>query len=64
MGACNDFCMIIVCIIFPPIAVGLVDGCGCQLLINILLCCLGWLPGLIHAFWRTLCVDDHCRHHH
>uniref|UniRef100_A0A0N4ZYK9 G_PROTEIN_RECEP_F1_2 domain-containing protein n=1 Tax=Parastrongyloides trichosuri TaxID=131310 RepID=A0A0N4ZYK9_PARTI len=20
-----------------------------------LLCCLAWLPGVIHAFWRTLC---------
>ena len=42
---------------FPPIAVLMVDGITCQLLINILLTLLGFLPGIIHAFWVILRVD-------
>ncbi|KAF8325850.1 uncharacterized protein EI90DRAFT_2022795 [Cantharellus anzutake] len=38
-------------IIFPPAAAAFVTGCSCDLLINILLTLLGYLPGLIHGFW-------------
>ena len=41
---------------FPPIAVLMVDGITCQLLINILLTLFGFLPGIIHAFWVILKV--------
>ncbi|TIB64918.1 hypothetical protein E3P77_02896 [Wallemia ichthyophaga] len=41
----------LVTIIFPPAAVGFISGCSCDLLINIGLCLLGYLPGHIHAFW-------------
>ncbi|KAJ6631193.1 hypothetical protein B0H10DRAFT_711951 [Mycena sp. CBHHK59/15] len=34
-----------------PISALLISGCGCDLLINILLTMLGYLPGHIHAFW-------------
>ena len=27
------------------------EGIGLQLLLNILLTLIGWLPGVIHAFW-------------
>jgi uncharacterized membrane protein YqaE (UPF0057 family) len=30
-----------------------VAGLGTQFLINILLCLLGWLPGVIHALFLT-----------
>lgn len=33
-------------------------GCSCQLLLNILLTLLGWIPGMIHAF---CVVTDFCK---
>ncbi|WVR05036.1 hypothetical protein IAU60_002048 [Kwoniella sp. DSM 27419] len=47
----SDIILILVAIIFPPLAAGMISGCGCDLLINILLTCLGYLPGHLHAFW-------------
>lgn len=41
----------------PPVAVFMQQGCGCQLLINILLTLLGWIPGSIHALC-IVCVTD------
>lgn len=49
---------IIFCVIFPPIAVLMETGCSCQLLLNIILTILGWLPGMIHAF---CVVTDFCQ---
>ncbi|KAG6837483.1 hypothetical protein H0H93_009026 [Arthromyces matolae] len=40
-----------VAILFPPAAAGIVTGCSCDLLINICLTILGYLPGHIHALW-------------
>jgi len=40
--------------ILPPVAVFMQQGCGCQLLINILLTCLGWIPGA-HAALTVCC---------
>lgn len=37
--------------IFSQLAVFLKRGCGADLLINIGLTILGWIPGLIHAWW-------------
>lgn len=45
---------VILAIIFPPLAVGLARGCGCELLLNILLTLCGWLPGVIHALYVCL----------
>ncbi|KAJ2959536.1 hypothetical protein NQZ79_g4972 [Umbelopsis isabellina] len=39
--------------LLPPVAVLLVRGCGCSLVINILLTLLGWIPGVIHALLVT-----------
>ncbi|WVO16971.1 hypothetical protein L204_104657 [Cryptococcus depauperatus] len=47
----SDIVLIIVAIIFPPAAAAFITGCSCDLLINILLTILGYLPGHIHAFW-------------
>jgi len=46
-----DILLIIVAIIFPPLAVAMITGCSCDLLINIALTILGVLPGHAHAFW-------------
>lgn len=43
--------MILLTIFLPPVAVALKQGIGVQLLINIVLTLIGWLPGVIHAFW-------------
>lgn len=40
---------IILAILLPPVAVALDRGLGVQLLLNILLTILGWIPGAIHA---------------
>ena len=42
---------IILSILLPPLAVALKKGLGVDFLINLLLTALGWLPGVIHAFY-------------
>lgn len=42
---------IILNIFIPPLAVFLKHGLGTAFLISILLTMLGWLPGVIHAFY-------------
>ncbi|ODQ44399.1 hypothetical protein PICMEDRAFT_37045 [Pichia membranifaciens NRRL Y-2026] len=39
----------IIAIIFPPLAVLMAKGVGMDLVINIVLCILGWFPGMLHA---------------
>ncbi|KAI0797686.1 hypothetical protein C8Q75DRAFT_801613 [Abortiporus biennis] len=41
-------------VIFPPVGVFLERGCGADLLINILLTLLGYIPGIIHALYIIL----------
>lgn len=50
----NKLLMVIIAILIPPVAVGLRDGIGLQLVINIVLTFFFWIPGLIHALWRVL----------
>ncbi|KAF7349212.1 UPF0057-domain-containing protein [Mycena sanguinolenta] len=47
----SDVLLIFVAILFPPAAAAFITGCSCDLLINILLTILGYIPGHIHAFW-------------
>ena len=47
----NKFLLIILAILLPPIAVFLKSGAGKDLLINVLLCILFYVPGIIHALW-------------
>ena len=42
---------IILGIFLPFVAVLLKKGLGGAFLVNIVLCLIGWLPGVIHAFW-------------
>ncbi|EJT48076.1 hypothetical protein A1Q2_06156 [Trichosporon asahii var. asahii CBS 8904] len=44
-ATCSDILKIILAVIFPPLGVFLERGCGVDLLINILLTCLGYIPG-------------------
>jgi len=45
---------LILAFFIPPLAVLFKAGCGCDLLLNIVLTFLGVLPGMIHAFWVVL----------
>jgi uncharacterized membrane protein YqaE (UPF0057 family) len=47
----NKLILIILAILLPPVAVFLSKGVGKDLLINILLCLLFFVPGVIHAIW-------------
>ena len=47
----SDICKIILAILLPPLGVFLERGCGADLLINILLTILGYIPGIIHALY-------------
>jgi uncharacterized membrane protein YqaE (UPF0057 family) len=40
---------IILSVLLPPVAVFMKHGVGKNLLINIILTILGWVPGVIHA---------------
>ncbi len=43
--------IIILNILLPPLGVALGKGAGKDLIINVILTLLGWLPGVIHAFY-------------
>ena len=47
----SDICKIILAIVLPPLGVFLERGCGADLLINICLTILGYIPGIIHALY-------------
>lgn len=51
MAATNKVLLIILAILLPPVAVFLKRDAGKDLIINIVLCFLGFIPGLIHALW-------------
>ena len=42
---------IVLAILLPPVAVCLKAGAGRDLVINIILCLLFYIPGVIHALW-------------
>lgn len=46
-----DVVRIICAVFFPPLGVFLQTGLSTDLLINILLTLLGYIPGIIHAVW-------------
>jgi uncharacterized membrane protein YqaE (UPF0057 family) len=47
----NKIILIILAILLPPVAVFLNNGAGKQLLINIVLSLLFFVPGVLHALW-------------
>ncbi len=49
----NKFVLIIIAILLPPVAVFLKKGAGKDLIINIVLCLLMVIPGVVHAIWLT-----------
>ncbi|KAJ7031563.1 hypothetical protein C8F04DRAFT_693031, partial [Mycena alexandri] len=47
----SDILKIIAAVILPPLGVFLERGCGTDLLINVLLTILGFIPGIIHGMF-------------
>jgi len=50
----NKIVAIILSVFLPPLAVYLKSGANKDLVINILLCLFGFIPGVIHAVWLTV----------
>lgn len=50
----NRVILVILALLLPPLGVFIQKGAGKDLAINILLCLLAWLPGVIHALWLAL----------
>ncbi|KAK6414964.1 plasma membrane proteolipid Pmp3 [Elasticomyces elasticus] len=50
----SDIVKIILAVVLPPLGVFLERGCGADLIINIVLTCLGYIPGTIHALYIIL----------
>lgn len=51
----SDLFLAILAVFFPPISVWIKVGiCTADSLINIALCCLGYVPGLLHAWYIIL----------
>lgn len=49
--AMNKVLLIIIAILLPPLAVGLKEGIGGALVLNIILTLVFYVPGLVHALW-------------
>jgi len=47
----NKIVLIIIAILLPPLAVILKKGFGKDLIINIILCLIFYVPGIIHGIW-------------
>ncbi|KAK8159088.1 hypothetical protein IWX90DRAFT_421034 [Phyllosticta citrichinensis] len=47
----SDICLYFLALFLPPLSVFFKRGCGADFCINIALTILGWLPGVIHAWW-------------
>ncbi|MDX9976157.1 MAG: YqaE/Pmp3 family membrane protein [FCB group bacterium] len=49
-----DILRLILAVLLPPLGVLLQVGLGTQFWINVILTLLGWIPGVIHAFYIIL----------
>ncbi|KAK1760796.1 hypothetical protein QBC47DRAFT_368221 [Echria macrotheca] len=58
MGAASAIVLVLITIIFPPLGVWMIAGCGADLLINICLTLLGFFPGHLHAFYLEYIYYD------
>ena len=47
----SDVLLYFIALFIPPVPVFLKRGCGADILINICLWILGWIPGVIHAWY-------------
>ncbi|CUA74516.1 hypothetical protein RSOLAG22IIIB_11276 [Rhizoctonia solani] len=47
----SDVLLYFLALLIPPVPVFIKRGCSADVIINILLWVLGWIPGVIHAWW-------------
>ncbi|KAL1591412.1 hypothetical protein SLS60_012025 [Paraconiothyrium brasiliense] len=60
----TDCFLMLLSFLFPPIGVWVKKGvCSADSLINLALCCLGFLPGMIHAWYIILNNPEHTYEH-
>ncbi|CAM2011695.1 YqaE/Pmp3 family membrane protein [Acanthopleuribacter pedis] len=50
----SDLVKIVLAIFLPPVAAFLVVGLTLHFFLNIILCLLGGIPGMVHALWLVL----------
>ena len=50
-GMDNKLVLIIIALLLPPLAVFMKSGAGKDLVINILLCFVFWVPAIVHSLW-------------
>lgn len=50
----NKILLVILSLFIPPLAVFLKTSSVKDTLINVVLCLLFWIPGVIHALWVSL----------
>ncbi|KAL5118149.1 hypothetical protein ACEQ8H_003984 [Pleosporales sp. CAS-2024a] len=61
----TDCFLMLLSVLFPPIGVWVKKGvCGADSLINLALCCLGFLPGLLHAWYVILQNPENLDQYH
>merc|ERR1712169_28768 len=53
-----DVLLYFLALFLPPVPVFIKRGCGADLLINIALDFLGWIPGVIHAWYIISKTED------
>ncbi len=53
----NPVVLIILAILLPPLGVFLKKGAGTDLIINIVLCFIFWIPAVVHAVWLVTKKD-------
>jgi len=49
-----DLVALILAVFLPPVGVAIKKGIGLQLVINVILTFLGYIPGIIHALYVIL----------
>lgn len=47
----NEFVLVFISVFIPSVAVLMKRGVSKDLLVNVLLYCIGFFPGLLHALW-------------
>jgi len=50
----RDLVALILAVFLPPVGVAIKEGLGLQLVLNIILTFLGYIPGVVHALYIIL----------
>ncbi|CAG2120528.1 unnamed protein product, partial [Medioppia subpectinata] len=61
------FIKVVFAVILPPVAVLLDRGCNLDFVLNLILTCIAWFPGIIHALFvicRKKGEQQHIHHIH